>query len=113
VEALVELLTEDAIIAMPPYRTWYAGRDAVAAFVRKTPLVGRRWRVLPSHANGQLAFAHYLWSDEARAYAWHGMEVIGLRNDRIAEIIAFLDPEGYTIFGLPATVDGPNTQWAV
>ena len=112
VDALVELLTEDAIIAMPPYRTWYAGRDAVVAFLRKTPLVGRRWRVLPSHANGQLAFAHYLWSDEAGAYAWHGMEVIGLRDDRIAEIIAFIDPEGHTIFGLPATVDGPNTERA-
>ncbi|MCW2766027.1 MAG: polymerase factor sigma-70, partial [Nocardioides sp.] len=55
----------------------------MAAFLSKTPLVARRWRVLPSHANGQLAFAHYLWSDEARAYAWHGMEVIGLREDRI------------------------------
>jgi RNA polymerase sigma-70 factor (ECF subfamily) len=110
VDALVELLTEDAIIAMPPYRTWYAGRDAVAAFLRKTPLVAERWRVLPSHANGQLAFAHYLWSDETRTYAWHGMEVIGLRDDRIAEIIAFLDPEGHRVFGLPATVDGPNSR---
>ncbi|HEY3016195.1 MAG TPA: sigma-70 family RNA polymerase sigma factor [Nocardioides sp.] len=109
VDALVELLTEDAIIAMPPYRTWYAGRDAVAAFLRKTPLVGRRWRVLPSHANGQLAFAHYLWSDEARTYAWHGMEVIGLRGARIAEITAFLDPAGHALFGLPATVAGPRT----
>jgi RNA polymerase sigma-70 factor (ECF subfamily) len=110
VDALVDLLTEDAIIAMPPYRTWYAGRDAVLAFLGKTPLVGRRWRVLPSHANGQLAFAHYLWSDEARAFVWHGMEVIALRDDRIAEIIAFNDPEGHAMFGLPATVDRPDPR---
>jgi RNA polymerase sigma-70 factor (ECF subfamily) len=112
VDALVELLTEDATIAMPPYRTWYAGRDAVATFLRKTPLVGRRWRILPSHANGQLAFAHYLWSDEANTYAWHGIEVLGLREDRIAAITAFLDPAGHAIFGLPATIDGPNARSA-
>jgi RNA polymerase sigma-70 factor, ECF subfamily len=110
VGALVELLTEDAIIAMPPYRTWYAGRDAVLAFLAKTPLVGKRWRVLPSHANGQLAFATYRWSDEARAFVWHSMEVIGIREDRIAEIIAFLDPGGHAMFGLPATVDGPDRR---
>jgi RNA polymerase sigma-70 factor (ECF subfamily) len=108
VDALVDLLTEDAIIAMPPYRTWYAGRDAVIAFLRKTPFAGRRWRILPSHANGQLAFAAYLWSDEADAFEWHRIETIALRDDRIAEIIAFLDPEGHAAFGLPATVPGPK-----
>ena len=74
-------------------------------FLRKTPFVRRRWRVLPSHANGQLAFAHYLWSDETRTYAWHGLDVIGFRDGRIAEIIAFLDPEVRGTFGLPATVE--------
>ena len=107
VDALVDLLTEDASIAMPPFRTWYAGRDSVIAFLRKTPLRGRRWRVLPSHANGQLSFACYLVSDETGAYEWHSMEVVSIRDDRIAEIIAFIDPDGYTSFGLPATVAGP------
>ena len=64
--------------------------------------------MLPSHANGQLAFANYRWADEARTYDWHGIEVMTLRGDKIAEIIAFLDPESYAIFGLPATLDGPN-----
>jgi len=108
VDALVDLLTEDAVIAMPPYRTWYAGRDAVIAFLRKTPLRGQRWRVLPSHANGQVGFACYLVSEETGAYEWHSMELITLRGERIAEITAFLDPEGYTVFGLPATVPGPD-----
>lgn len=107
VDALVDLLTEDATIAMPPFRTWYAGRDAVIAFLRKTPLRGQRWRVLPSHASGQIAFACYLVSEETGAYEWHSMEVISIRDDRIAEIVAFIDPEGFAMFGLPATVDAP------
>jgi RNA polymerase sigma-70 factor (ECF subfamily) len=107
VGTLVELLTEDATIAMPPYRTWFAGRDAVATFLAETPFA-RRWRVLPSHASGQLAFAHYLWSDEADTYRWHGIEVMGLRDGLIAEIIAFIDPAGHAMFGLPATLSGPE-----
>ena len=47
--ALVDLLTEDVTIAMPPYRTWFAGRDAVLTFLRKTPLRGVRWRDAAEH----------------------------------------------------------------
>ena len=104
VDALVDLLTEDAVIAMPPYRTWFAGRDAVITFLRKTPLRGRRWRILPTTANGQVAFACYLISEETGSYDWHSIEIIGLRGNQIAEITAFLDPEGYRMFDLPATV---------
>ncbi len=107
VDAIVELLTEDATIAMPPFRTWYAGREAVRTFLRKTPLRGQNWRVLPSHANGQVGFATYRVAEETGIYHWHSMEVITLRGDRIAEIIAFIDPESYTHFGMPATIEGP------
>ncbi|HET9419519.1 MAG TPA: sigma-70 family RNA polymerase sigma factor [Nocardioides sp.] len=107
VDAIVELLTEDATIAMPPFRTWYAGREAVRDFLRKTPLRGQNWRVLPSHANGQVGFATYRVAEDTSVYHWHSMEVITLRGDRIAEIIAFIDPESYAHFGMPATVDGP------
>jgi RNA polymerase sigma-70 factor (ECF subfamily) len=108
VDALVDLLTEDVTIAMPPFRTWYAGRDAVLAFLRKTPMRGPNWRFIPSHANGQLGFATYRISEETGIYHWHSMEVVTLRGDRIAEIIAFIDPESYTAFGMPATAEGPR-----
>jgi RNA polymerase sigma-70 factor (ECF subfamily) len=55
-----------------------------------------------------VGFACYLVSEETGAYEWHSMELITLRGERIAEITAFLDPEGYTVFGLPATVPGPD-----
>jgi RNA polymerase sigma-70 factor (ECF subfamily) len=109
VDALVDLLTEDVTITMPPFRTWYAGRDAVLHFLAKTPLSGKGWRILPSRANGQLAFACYLISEETGAYEWHSMETVSVRGDRIAEIVAFIDPDGYTVFGLPATVEGPGS----
>jgi RNA polymerase sigma-70 factor (ECF subfamily) len=109
VDALVDLLTEDVTISMPPFRTWYAGRDAVLHFLAKTPLRGERWRVVASHANGQVGFACYLVSEETGVYEWHSMEIVAIRDDRIAEIVAFIDPDGYAAFGLPATVGGPPT----
>ena len=38
VDAVVAMLAEDATIAMPPMPTWYRGRDAVAGFLRRSPL---------------------------------------------------------------------------
>ena len=38
IDAVVSMLTEDAMIAMPPMATWYRGRDAVAWFLRGWPL---------------------------------------------------------------------------
>jgi len=102
VDALVTMLTDDATIAMPPMPSWYAGRDAVAAFVRRFPLSGeRRWRLVPVHASGQVAFGVYGSSPDGGSFGWHGVTVLALRGDRIAEITAFLEPEAFTLFGLP------------
>src|SRR5947208_10008004 len=38
VDAVVELLAEDARMTMPPQPSWYAGRESVAAFLRGWPL---------------------------------------------------------------------------
>jgi len=108
VDSLVDLLTEDATIAMPPYRTWYAGRQSVLAFLRKTPMRAPHWRVLPSAANGQVAFATYRLQEDTGIYQWHSMEVVTIRGDRIADIVAFIDPESYRAFGLPATAAAPG-----
>jgi RNA polymerase sigma-70 factor (ECF subfamily) len=108
VDALVTLLAEDATIAMPPFRTWYAGRDDVATFLRKVPLSDRWWRVVPCAANGQLGFAHYRLMEESGAYEWHALHLVGIRGDRITDMTAFLDPDGYRLFGMPKSVEGPE-----
>ncbi len=88
---------------MPPMPTWYQGRDAVAGFLRRSPLrPGVRWRVVPARASGQLAFGFYLWSDETGAFAAHDIIVLTLDGARIAELIAFLEPEAFRHFALPA-----------
>jgi RNA polymerase sigma-70 factor (ECF subfamily) len=102
VDAVVAMLASDAVMTMPPLPTWYQGREAVTAFLEGWPLrKGRRWRVVPVRANGQLAFGEYNWDEERKTFAAHGLTVLTLDGERIAEINAFLDAELLPRFGLP------------
>ena len=104
VDAVVAMLAEDATMTMPPLPTWYRGRDAVADFLRGWPLSRTgRWRLIPTTANGQVAFGHYDWEEESEVFVPHGITVLTLGGDRIAEITAFLTPEAIGRFGLPRT----------
>src|SRR3954447_12828728 len=101
VDAVAALLTDDVTLAMPPRPEWYAGLDAVTAFLRSTPLrAPNRWRVVPTTANGQLALAQYL-RDEHGGFGAHGIDVFTLDGGRISEVMAFLDPALFPRFGLP------------
>jgi RNA polymerase sigma-70 factor, ECF subfamily len=101
-DALAALLTDEAVFAMPPNALWFRGREEIAEFLRAVPMgMGNRWRLVPTRANGQLAFGHYVWTDERRAFVAHAIDVLTLDGDRIAEIHAFMDPEAFARFGLP------------
>jgi RNA polymerase sigma-70 factor, ECF subfamily len=100
VEAIVELLTEDVALAMPPRPSWYRGRAAVGAFLAARPLSRpRRWQRLPTRANGQPAFGVYV---DGHA---HAIELLTLAPDaRIAAITAFFLPAAFAGFGLPEEI---------
>jgi RNA polymerase sigma-70 factor (ECF subfamily) len=101
-DALAALLTDEAVFAMPPHATWFRGREAIADFLRAEPMgKGNRWRLVPTRANGQLAFGHYVWFEERGAFGAHAIDVLTLDGDRIAEITVFMDPEAFARFGLP------------
>jgi len=108
VDAVVAMLAHDATVAMPPQPTWYQGKDAVATFLRGIALAaGRRWRLLPVTANGQPAFAEYLWNERAGHFAAEAVTVLTLTDHLIADITSFRYPELFARFGLPAQL-GPN-----
>ena len=60
VDALVALLTADVAVSMPPIPLEYHGRDVVARFYASIMPPGRRYDLVPTRANGQLAFGAYL-----------------------------------------------------
>jgi len=101
-DALLELLTEDATWSMPPIPSWFQGHEAIAGFLAMGPFTVQ-WRHLPARANGQLAVGCYARIDGVfRAYA---LDVLEVRGDRIAAIVAFLDGSVFEAFGLPPTLD--------
>ncbi len=102
VDAIVQMLTEDATLAMPPTSTWWRGRDAVRAGLARGPLDGTRtWRLLPTWANGQLAMGAYR-RNRSGMYVPYSVKVLTLRDSLIDQITSFRDPSAPERFGLPA-----------
>jgi RNA polymerase sigma-70 factor (ECF subfamily) len=98
VATIVALLVDDARFSMPPIPTWFAGRDAIGRFMTER-MFATAWRLVPTRANGQLAFACY----QGPEFRLGALNVITLRGARIAELTAFLDPAIYARLGLALT----------
>ena len=101
------MLAEDARLVMPPLPTWASGRDQVVAFLRAYVFSrARRWRMVPTSANGQPAFATYSWDEQTAAFMPHSLSVLTLREDKVEEITAFMTPDPFPHLNLPASIAG-------
>jgi len=99
VDAIVAMLTDDSRYSMPPLAQWYEGRDSIREFLLDGPL-SLRWRFVPAHANGQLAFGTYRWDPEASVFTAAALDLIAVRGTGIAEVVSFLTPKVFRRFGL-------------
>lgn len=94
--ALVRLLREDAELSMPPTPSWFRGRDAIVRWLGTnvlTPGAAGQLRGAVTRANGRLAAA--LRGPDG---ALHGVHVVTLREGKIAEVVAFMDPAALRFF---------------
>ena len=87
VDALAELLREDARLTMPPHPTWFEGREAivVAAAQGFDPGFGHL-RTLLTAANRQPAAAHYLRRPGESEHRPLALDVLRIEDGRVAEI---------------------------
>jgi RNA polymerase sigma-70 factor (ECF subfamily) len=107
--ALTELLQTDVRLEMPPLPVWFTGRDAVTRFLAQRAFAEPGDMVLvPTAANGQPAVAEYRRAPDnvMRAHSIHVITggatgIAGIAG--IAGIVVFLDPELFSVFGLPPT----------
>jgi RNA polymerase sigma-70 factor (ECF subfamily) len=91
VQAVVAMLSEDATFAMPPLKTWFGGRQAIAEFLAGWPLSGEwGWRPVRLRASGQEALAFYSWDADRGAYLPFALNILTLRGSRISDVTAFL-----------------------
>jgi RNA polymerase sigma-70 factor (TIGR02960 family) len=104
VDELVSLLTDDALLTMPPWPLEYEGHEAIAAFLRyRAPLRGARMRIVPTRANSQPALGCYLEDAHAPIARPFGLIVLTLEGDRISAVTRF-EQSVFAYFGLPRTL---------
>ena len=104
VDALVDLLHEDVLIAMPPFELWLQGVTDARTFLSSMDDGGHD-RVIPIAANGQPAVAVWRPDPTTGRLEAYALMVIEVADDKIASIHAFLDPAIFAAFGLSTTVD--------
>jgi RNA polymerase sigma-70 factor (ECF subfamily) len=99
VDGIIALFTDDAWLTMPPAPLEYQGRDPIARFLTQISFRdGRTYRLVPTRANGQLAFGAYL-RDPGSPQA-NSLLVLTLSGDRIQAMTRFTSSV-LPRFGLP------------
>ena len=99
---LVDLLTDDVFMSMPPMPFEYQGRDAVARFCAALFAADRRFDLVPTRANGQPAFGAYLRAPTGLRHGV-GLYVLGSRAERISAMTRF-ESSVLPRFGLPRSL---------
>jgi RNA polymerase sigma-70 factor (ECF subfamily) len=99
-EALVKLLHDDAIFAMPPFAFWLRGVRAIHEWMLTIPPTNPH--LVSIEANGSPAFAVYKPENSGRLEAF-AIQVLECADSRIAAVHTYLDPSLFAGFDLPLT----------
>ncbi|MGZ4203142.1 MAG: sigma-70 family RNA polymerase sigma factor [Thermoleophilaceae bacterium] len=92
VETVVTMLSEDAVFAMPPLRSWFHTREPIREFLTLYPMSGAwRWKALLTTASGQPALGFYTWDDDEGAYLPFALNVLTFRGREISDVTAYIN----------------------
>jgi SnoaL-like domain len=100
VAALVALLTDDAVITAPLAGGTHVGSAAAARVFAAIFAQDRSYRLIPTRANRQPAFAVYVRDPATGVFNANGMLVVTLAGDQIRAMTRF-DNSVIAKFGLP------------
>jgi RNA polymerase sigma-70 factor (ECF subfamily) len=103
ITTLTRLLTQDAVFEMPPYPTWFAGRDDVLRFLTDRLSRPALFRAVPTTANHQPALALYARST-AGIYRAHAVQTLTVTTTGISRIAHFHNPDLFPLFGLSRSI---------
>jgi RNA polymerase sigma-70 factor, ECF subfamily len=107
IEALTELIREDAIQSMPPYDLWMRGRDDILTWWFGAGIACKNSKLVPTKlANGSVAFGQYKPSESGSGYDPWALQVINFTDGKVSEFTFFLTTERiFPLFGLPPRLD--------
>jgi RNA polymerase sigma-70 factor, ECF subfamily len=106
IAGLLALLTDDAVLTMPPAPLEFQGPAAIGRFLSAVPAGGRldQFRLIPTRANGQPAFGCYLRDAHVPIAHAYGLMVLTLNREGVTAITGFPDTIVFRAFGLPRTI---------
>ena len=104
VPALVRLLTDEAVMEMPPVPLWYQGSRDYGLFIQRVfRLRGTGWHMRRLTANGQPALAAYA-PEPSGGHQLHTLQVFTVVGGRVARNVVFADPGVFGAFDLPRQI---------
>ncbi|MGA8209934.1 MAG: sigma-70 family RNA polymerase sigma factor [Nocardioidaceae bacterium] len=103
IDAIVSMLTRDAIWEMPPHTGWYQGAVEIGRLIeQQCPGGPRDMRLVPARANGQPAFGLYM--RDGTVFRPFHLQVLTLGAGGVEHVGAFFDPGLFPVFGLPESL---------
>jgi RNA polymerase sigma-70 factor, ECF subfamily len=112
VQALIRLLTKDAILEMPPVPLWYRGSRDYGLFMRRVfEMRGTGWGMRRLTASGQPALAAYA-PEPGGGHRLHTLQVFTVTGGRVAANVVFADPGIFRVFDLPERVSSGDFRHA-
>jgi len=100
IDALVDLLRDDAVLEMPPFELWMRGPEHIRRWFVAADALSQEL-LTPVAANGSLAVAVYRPRDPGGPPTAFSIQVLDIGDGRIGAIHVFLDPELFELFSLP------------
>jgi RNA polymerase sigma-70 factor (ECF subfamily) len=101
---VVEVLTEDARLSMPPEPIQCTGPRDIAVYLQLRGFWGPGVQVVKTRANGQPAFGYYRVDPTAGVSRASGLMVLSVGGGRVARLTRFGGEDLIARFGLPLTL---------
>ena len=100
VGAVAALLAEDVTFSMPPWASWWRGRETIAGFATAAVEFCADARAVPTRANAQPAIAYYSLDEQSGRYKASAIDVLTFEGALIKDITAFISPDLFRHFAL-------------
>jgi len=108
VPALVRLLTDEAVLEMPPVPLWYRGSRDYGLFMNRVfQIRGTGWGTRRLTANGQPAFAAYAPHPGGQLHL-HTLQVLTVTGGQVSRNVVFADPHVFDAFDLPTQISSDD-----
>jgi RNA polymerase sigma-70 factor (ECF subfamily) len=101
IDAIVSMLTRDAIWEMPPFAAWYQGNENIGRLIdTQCPGNEHDMPMVATWANGQPAFGLYMRQPDGGFAPFH-LQVLTLGDGGVQHVAAFFSEPLFATFGLP------------